>query len=329
MQVALSSVVFTGSATDSINQIANGFLLPRLQAKQNVWVSRAEHHANYLPWQQVCAKAGATLRIIELNALGELDLANTPELFSNKTAMIAITHTSNVLGVVNDVKAICESAASFDIPVLVDAAQALVTHKIDVNKINCDFLVFSAHKMFGPTGIGLLYIAPERIEQLEPTRLGGGMVDFAADKIADTVFTEAPQRFEAGSPNLVGAVGFAASCDFVDALKQDNAKKHIETLASSLFAALELFKNIIIVSSKRHLNSGIVSFYHNEIHAHDLAQILGDNDIAVRAGHHCAQPLLSHLGVSSTLRMSISVYNTQHDIDATIEALKLAEAVFA
>jgi cysteine desulfurase/selenocysteine lyase len=189
--------------------------------------------------------------------------------------------------------------------------------------------VFSAHKMFGPNGIGLLYIAPELLHEVQPVRLGGGMVDFAADSIADTIWSEAPHRFEAGSPNFVGAIGFASACDFVESLGQAKIKAHIGELASTLYQALSHYPNLHLVSSTEHLSSGIVSFYHDVIHAHDLAQIMGDSGVAVRAGHHCAQPLLRHLGVSSTLRISISVYNTNDDINAAINALEYAQKVFS
>ncbi len=322
------SVIFTASATDSINQVAQGFLLPSLQPGQNVWVTRMEHHANYLPWQDVCEKSGANLRIIELNSTGELDLARHPDIFSDNTAMIALTQTSNVLGIINDVKGICERAKKMGIPVLIDAAQSVVSNTLNVCELGCDFLVFSAHKMFGPNGIGLLYIARQQLNQVQPLRLGGGMVDFVADNIADTIWSEAPQRFEAGSPNLVGAIGFAAACDFVESLGQGNIKAHMEELATILFQALSQNPKLHLVSSSKHLSSGIVSFYHDVIHAHDLAQIMGDSGVAVRAGHHCAQPLLRHLGVSSTLRISISVYNTKEDIKAVLNALTKAEEVF-
>lgn len=324
-----ASVIFAGSATDGINQVAQGFLLPRLKPGQNVWVTRMEHHANYLPWQRVCEKSGANFRIIELTDKGELDLDRHPDIFSNSTAMIALTQTSNVMGVTNNVKAICERAKQKNIPTLIDAAQSVVSNTINVRELGCDFLVFSAHKMFGPNGIGLLYIAPEQLNEVQPLRLGGGMVDFVADSITDTIWSEAPHRFEAGSPNFVGAIGFAAACDFVESLGQANIKAHIGELAIYLYQQLSHFPNLHLVSSAKHLSSGIVSFYHDVIHAHDLAQIMGDSGVAVRAGHHCAQPLLRHLGVSSTLRISISVYNTVDDINAAVNALAHAEEVFA
>ncbi len=327
------SCVFTSGATESINHVAQGFLLPRLKPGQAVWVTRMEHHANFLPWQAVCEQAGAHLHIIELNEDGELALDKYPELFGDNTAMIALTHTSNVLGVVNNVEAICRQAQQNNIPVLLDAAQAMTSHKIDVSALACDFLVFSAHKMFGPNGIGLLYISDKRIAQMQPTKLGGGMVEFTGDSMAQTSFAEAPHCFEAGSPNLASAIGFAAACDFVCALEQDKIKQHIEALALTFHHALSnnphLKHSIRVVSPIKHAASGIISFYHEVIHAHDLAQIMGDANVAVRAGHHCAQPLLRHLNVSSTLRISLSAYNTEADIQAAIRALERAHEIFS
>ncbi|MFC4701228.1 aminotransferase class V-fold PLP-dependent enzyme [Glaciecola siphonariae] len=324
-----ASIIFNASATDGINQIAKGFLLPRLSAGQNVWVTRMEHHANYLPWLFVCDKAGANLRIIELSDNGELDIDGAHGLFADNTAMIALSHTSNVLGTNNDVYALCKKAREHDIPILIDAAQAMVTHSLDVESLSCDFLVFSAHKMFGPTGIGLLYIAPHRLGDVQPLRLGGGMVDFTADTFAQTIWSEPPYCFEAGSPNLAGAIGFAAACEFVNAIGQHQAKQYISSLALQLYQALLDFDRVKLLTPLKHVSSGIISFYHDDIHAHDLAHIMGDAGVAVRAGHHCAQPLLAHFNVNSTVRASISVYNTPEDIVALITALRHAQTVFA
>lgn len=325
----LASTIFTGSATESINLVAQGFLRPRLHAGLTVWVTRMEHHANFLTWQQVCKQTGAALRIIELNDKGELDIKNAAGLFGKQTALIALAYTSNVLGTTNNVQEICAQAKQYNIPVLVDAAQALVSNKVDVQTMGCDFLVSSAHKMFGPNGIGLLYIKPEQLPNVNPTKLGGGMVDFVGDDYTNTQFTEAPYKFEAGSPNLSGAAGFAAACKFIDELGQNVIKAHIKNLATLLYKGLSDYEKVIIVTPKQHLSSGIVSFYHTQIHAHDLAQIMGDNNVAVRAGHHCAQPLLTFLQVAATVRISISIYNTENDIQKALIAIANAQEVFA
>jgi cysteine desulfurase/selenocysteine lyase len=249
-------------------------------------------------------------------------------LFGQKTAFIAVTHTSNVMGTTNDVQSICDQAAAANIPVMIDAAQAMVSNRLNVTELNCAFVAFSAHKMFGPNGIGLLYIAPGYLSDVQPVRLGGGMVDFVAETIADTTWSEAPHCFEAGSPNLPAAVGFAAACDFIDSLDQPIIKQHFLELGSYLYQQLAEFDGLTIVTPQAHLSSGIVSFYHDQIHAHDLAQILGDEGVAVRAGHHCAQPLLQYLNTSSTLRVSCSVYNRREDMDRVVTALRKAEEIF-
>ena len=323
------SLVFTASVTDSINLIANGFLKKRLKPGDIVWTTRMEHHANYLPWLQVCSETDAELRIIELTAEGELDLENARGLFGEKSALIAVTHTSNVLGTQNDVKQICEKARLKNIPVLVDAAQAMVSNQVNVTDLDCAFFTFSAHKMFGPTGIGALYIAPDYLEQVEPFRLGGGMVDFVTDDIATTQWTEVPQRLEAGSPNYSGALGFAAACDYIRQFKHEDIKAHLYELTTMLCDYLTAFDDVVVVTPDAHLSSGIVSLYHREIHGHDLAQILGDEGVAVRAGHHCAQPLLDYLNTSSTLRVSFSIYNDSRDVLAVVMALRKAEELFA
>ena len=322
------SVIFTTSATDSINQVADIYLSNTIKAGQTIWVSRMEHHANFLPWQALAQRANATLKIIELTKDGELDLSRHPELFSEQSALIAVTHTSNVLGVQNNIQSICKQSKAFNIPVLVDAAQAMVSNHINVAELDCDFLVFSGHKMFGPNGIGVLYISPSRLADCQPSRLGGGMIDFIGETFSDNVWSEAPLCFEAGSPNLPGAVGLAAACDFIDSIGQDNIKRHLSSLSSALYDDLLSFPGVQIVTPPDHLSSGIISFFHKDIHAHDLAQILGDNHVAVRAGHHCAQPLLDYLQTSSTLRVSVTLYNSTADVQQLINALRAAEELF-
>ena len=322
------SVIFTASATDSINQITQIYFADHIKPGQTIWVSRMEHHANFLPWQALAQQCDAQIKIIELTEDGELDFDRHPELFSTNSAVIAVTHTSNVIGTQNNIVEICQKAKAYDIPVVIDAAQAMTSNEINVADLGCDFLVFSGHKMYGPNGIGIMYIEPEKLTQCRPARVGGGMVDFVGDSFADNEWTEAPQMFEAGSPNLPAAVGLSEACHYINKLGKAEIKAHIKHLAKYAYEQLSLFENIIFASNPKHAASGIVSFHHKEIHAHDLAQILGDNNVAVRAGHHCAQPLLSHLQTSSTLRISCTIYNDTQDIDRAIEALKLAEEIF-
>jgi cysteine desulfurase/selenocysteine lyase len=321
-------LVFTRSATEAINMVASGWLQPRLQSGDVVWVSRMEHHSNYLPWQRVCQQQGAELRIIELAGDGKLDLEATPELFSERTKFIAVTHVSNVLGIENPVAALCAMANQHDIPILVDAAQSVSHLEIKVAAMCCDFLAFSAHKMFGPTGIGLLYGKAERLAGMAPFQVGGGMVDTVGIGNAPSQWTGIPACFEAGSPDMPGAVGFAAAADYLTSLGLWRVQKHTASLTRLAAERLLTIEGISLLPHAELPASGIVSFTHRDLHPHDIAQIAGESGIAIRAGHHCAQPLLNHLGLAATARASFSIYNDESDVEALIAAIVSAEKVF-
>jgi cysteine desulfurase/selenocysteine lyase len=316
-------VVFTRSATEAINLVATGWAGTRLEPGDRVWVSRMEHHSNYLPWQRVCRESGAELRIIPLDAAGELDLAAADGLFDARTRLIAVTQVSNVLGVVNPVADICARAARHSIPVLVDAAQSVGHMPVDVQSLGCDFLAASAHKMCGPGGIGLLYGRGERLAETEPALLGGGMVDQVRDD--DSQWADIPARFEAGSPNLAGAVGFAAAADYLDAIGRQAIADRERELAGSAFDLLSAIDGIEFYPASRAAGrSGILSFNLEGVHPHDIAQIAGEHGVAIRAGHHCCQPLMRQLGVSSTARASFAFYNNDEDVAALAAALREA-----
>lgn len=322
-------LVFTRSATEAINMVASGWLQPRLQAGDIVWVSRMEHHSNYLPWQRVCQQQGAELRVIELAEDGQLDLEGAPELFSKGSKLIAISHVSNVLGIENPVAALCATAKQHDIPVLVDAAQSVSHLELDVADMDCDFLAFSAHKMFGPTGIGLLYAKAERLAEMAPFQVGGGMVDIVGIGTAPSQWTGIPSCFEAGSPDMPGAVGFAAAADYLTSLGLGVVRKHIASLTRLAAEQLLSIDSVSLLPHAALPCSGIVSFTHRDLHPHDMAQIAGESGVAIRAGHHCAQPLLNHLGLAATARASFSVYNDESDIESLIAAIRSAEKVFS
>jgi cysteine desulfurase/selenocysteine lyase len=321
-------LVFTRSATEAINMVANGWLEPRLQAGDLVWVSRMEHHSNYLPWQRVCRRKGAELRIIELTKDGQLDLEGTPQLFSARTRLIAIGHVSNVLGVENPVAAISTLANQRGIPVLVDAAQSVSHLALDVSTMNCDFLAFSAHKMFGPTGIGLLYGKAERLAEMEPLQVGGGMVDIVGVGGERSQWTSVPARFEAGSPDMPGAVGFAAAAEYLAGLGIGSVRRHVGALTRLAAERLLAIDGVSLLPHAELPSSGIVAFTHRDLHPHDIAQIAGESGVAIRAGHHCAQPLLASLGLTATARASFSVYNDETDVEALVAAIASAEKVF-
>ncbi len=313
-------IVFTRSATEAINLVASGWAGQRLQAGDEIWVSQMEHHSNYLPWQRVCRDWGASLRVIPLDSSGQLDLDRATGLFGKNTRLIAITQVSNVLGIVNPITKITKLAALNAIPVLVDAAQSVGHMPVDVQSLGCDFLVASAHKMCGPGGIGLLYGKMERLAQMEPLLLGGGMVDQVQSETS--VWTDIPARFEAGSPNLAGALGFAVAANYIRRIGRDQIMKREQELAGMAFEVLSGIDGLDIYgpANSRH-RSGIVSFNIDAIHPHDIAQIAGERGVAIRAGHHCCQPLMQHLNISSTVRASFSFYNNEEDIEALVSAI--------
>lgn len=316
-------LVFTRSATESINLVALGWAQPRLRPGDEVWVSRMEHHSNYLPWQRVCQRTGARLRIIELLSDGALDLENAGDCYGPRTRLIALTHVSNVLGVVNPVREVVEQARSRGIPVLVDAAQSVAHVPVNVVELGCDFLAFSAHKMCGPTGIGALYAKPEHLDGMEPLLVGGGMVDEVGE--SRSRWAPSPGKFEAGSPNLAGAVGFAAAVDYLVGVGMERVHAHVQNLTQQALHALTSISGVEIYGSRDAIAcAGIVAFNLTGIHPHDVAQLLAERGVAIRAGHHCCQPLMRHLGVPATARASFALYNRPADVHAFMEAVQWA-----
>lgn len=321
-------LIFTRSTTESINMVAQGWLRPRLNKGDQVWVTRMEHHANYLPWQALCYERGAQLKIIELKQDGSLDLDNCSGLYDSNTKLIAVTHVSNVLGIVNPIKEICMKAAEQGIAVLIDAAQSVGHIPVDVTDLDCDFLAFSAHKMFGPTGIGALYAKADRLEEMEPLLLGGGMVDSVNEN--DCIWMPYPAKFEAGSQNLADVLGFAAAVNWLSEVGIAAMHAHVSGLTQYALDSLSKLNGIEIYGPRDATQrSGIVSFNLNDVHPHDVGQIAGERGVAMRAGHHCCQPLMQHLGVAATARVSFAPYNDHDDIDALVDAITTAQKMFA
>jgi cysteine desulfurase/selenocysteine lyase len=286
-----------------------------------------EHHANLLPWQRVCRERGAELRVIELGEDGSLDWQAAAGLFDSRTRLISLCHVSNVLGIENPVQAVCARASAEGIPVLVDAAQSVAHTRVDATALGCDFLAFSAHKMYGPTGIGALYAKPARLEEMEPLLVGGGMVDQVT--MAAASWAKSPERFEAGSPNLAGAAGFAAAVEYLTGLGMDAIHAHVSRLTRQAVAALAEVPGLRLIPERSVERSAIVSFVIDGVHPHDLAQVAGEQGVALRAGHHCCQPLMRHLGVAATTRASVAVYNSAADIEALLRAIDTARRLFA
>lgn len=320
-------LIFTRGTTESINLVALGWARRNLAPGDQIWVTAMEHHSNYLPWQAVCRESGARLRVIECDAAGDLDLAGADGVFDQRTRLIALGHVSNVLGAVNPVQAIVERARESGIAVLVDGAQAAGHMPVDVAGLGCDFYAFSAHKMYGPSGIGALYVAADRAAELEPMLLGGGMVEEVGE--TESTWLPGPAKFEAGSPNLAGAAGFSAAVDFVHEHLPDSAARHAVRLAGVAAEGLRAINKVTCygppVETRR---AGIVSFNVDGVHPHDVAQVAAEHGVAVRAGHHCCQPLMRRLGVPATVRASFAPYNTADDVDALIEAIRDAKRIF-
>lgn len=324
---APEQLIFTRSATESVNLVAQGWARHRMQPGDEVWVSRMEHHANYLPWQAVCKETGAVLKIIECDAQGRLDLDQAWGPFGERSKLIALCHVSNVLGTINPVASIVDRAREAGIPVLVDGAQAAGHLAVDLEELGCDFYAFSAHKMYGPTGIGALVAARRRLDEMQPLLYGGGMVDVVGE--LESQWMPAPAKFEAGSPNLAGAVGFAAAADFVREELFSGAEQHLAGLVETSILGLRELSDVTVYgplnASER---SGIISFNIAGVHPHDVAQVAAEHNVAVRAGHHCCQPLMHRLGESATVRASFAPYNLPSDVEALLTSVKAAQETF-
>lgn len=311
-------VLFTRGTTTGLNWIGR-FAEEILEEGDEVLISIMEHHSNILPWQEACRKTGAKLVYAYLKD-GGLDLEDFREKLTDRTKFVSIAHASNVLGVINPVQEIAQLAHEKGAIVVVDGAQSVPHMKIDVQKLDADFFVFSGHKMAGPTGIGVLYGKEQYLNQMSPVEFGGEMIDFVYEQSA--TWKELPWKFEAGTPNMAGAIGLAAAIDYLEAIGMDAIERHEQDLIAYVFPKLQAIEGLTIYGShdlaKR---SGVISFNLGDLHPHDLATALDYEGVAVRAGHHCAQPLIQYLGVPATARASFYLYNTKEDCDKLVEAL--------
>ena len=312
-------IIFTSGTTDGINLVAQCFALPRLEAGDQLLISAMEHHSNLIPWQQVCLAKKAELKVIPFLPNGELDLQALRDLLNPRVKLLALTHISNTLGSINPIETIIPLAHAQGIPVLVDAAQSIVSHKIDVQALDVDFLAFSGHKLFGPTGTGVLYGKEKWLNEMPPYRFGGEMIrDVTFER---TLFAPIPQKFEAGTPNIAGVATLASAMDFVEDLGQNNIGTHLKRLLQVGMERLATIPGIQFYGEAAH-KSGIISFTLEGIHPHDLATILGQKDICIRAGHHCTQPIMDFYEIPGTVRVSFSVYNVEEDVDKLAKGLR-------
>lgn len=312
------NIGFTKGTTEAINVISRGFLEPRLSKGDNVVVSILEHHANFLPWQEVCQRCGAELRMLHLND-GKLMIDALKKLIDKNTRFVAVTHISNTLGRINPIGDIVDTCHNHQIPVLIDAAQSVCLHPLDVRKLECDFLAFSGHKMFGPMGTGVLYVSNRYIGDINPIIVGGGMIENVS--INDSTYRQFPYNLDAGTPNVQGIIGLGASIDFLTNLDRAAARKYIAKLVDKFVDGIKDVEAITILPYFD-AESGIVSFNVGDIHAHDVAGFLNRDGIAIRAGMHCTQPLLDELNLPATARISFSIYNQETEVDRLIESLK-------
>jgi cysteine desulfurase/selenocysteine lyase len=312
------TIAFTKGTTESINIVAHGFLKKNLKKEDSVVITAMEHHANLIPWQQICIQTGAKLLIIPVNADGELMLEKLDSLLDRNTRMVAVTHVSNVLGTINPIDEIISAAHKKNIPVLIDAAQSASHYRIDVKKWDADFVVFSAHKMFGPMGAGVLYSKEQYAKQIDPFIYGGGSIRNV--EFERTEFLDYPDNLEAGTPNVPSVIGLGVAIDFINQLDLNEIVAHTKKMVTTFKERLKSMDKIEILGCPKNFG-GIVSFNVENIHPHDVAGFLANENIAVRAGHHCAQPLLESMNIPATVRVSFSIYNNEDDVNKTIDSL--------
>jgi len=313
-------IIFTKGTTDSVNLIASS-VTNLIQEDDEILITSMEHHSNIVPWQELCKRTGAVLKIIPINENGELMIDEYKNMVSDKTKLISVVHLSNTLGTINPIEDIIEIAKSYDVITVIDGAQAAGHLPIDVQKLDCDFYLFSGHKIFGPTGIGVLYGKEEILNQIDPYQFGGEMI--LKVTFEETTYNDLPHKFEAGTPNIAGAVGIGASIDFINGIDRDLAHEHEMSLHDYALEQLEDIEGIRIIGNSKN-KSAIISFIVDGIHPHDIGTIINQKGIAVRTGHHCTMPLMDFYGIPGTVRASFSIYNNHSEVEKLIDAIKLA-----
>ena len=318
-------IIFTRGTTESINLVANSFVAPGLQSGDEIVITHLEHHANIVPWQMLCERTGAQLRVAPVNADGAVEADAVIELFTARTVMVAVSAVSNALGTILPLEAIISAAHERDLPVLVDGAQAVPHSDVDVQALDADFFAFSAHKMVGPTGVGVLYGKRALLEAMPPWQGGGDMI--AEVRFDGTTYNELPYKFEAGTPNISGVVGLGAAIDYLSSIGMDRIARYEGILLDYLQARLDEFDDIRIVGRAPH-KAAVASFVMDDVHPHDLGTIVDHYGVAVRTGHHCAMPIMQFFDVPGTARASLAFYNHREDIDVLVEALAIVRKMF-
>ncbi|MBC1545015.1 cysteine desulfurase [Listeria cossartiae] len=323
----VAEIIFTRGTTSAINLVVDSYAEANIEAGDEIVISYLEHHSNLIPWQQLAKRKGAVLKYIELEEDGTISVEQAKKTIGEKTKIVALAHVSNVLGTITPIKEIAAIAHKFGAVILVDGAQAVPHMEVNVVDLDADFYAFSGHKMMAPTGIGALYGKRELLDAMEPTEFGGEMIDFV--ELYDSTWKELPWKFEAGTPIIGGAIALGAAIDYLAEVGLENIHAHEQALASYAIEEMSKIEGITIYGPKdASKRCGLVTFNLEGAHPHDIATILDEDGVAIRAGHHCAQPLMKWLDVSSTARASFYIYNTKEEIDALIDGLKLTKEYF-
>ncbi len=318
-------IVFVRGATEGINLVAQSYGRTHFKVLDEIMISTMEHHSNIVPWQMLADQVGANLRIIPITDDGEIDMDAYQKLFTERTKMVAIAHASNALGTVNPIKEMIRIAHTHDVPVLVDGAQAFPHMPVDVQDLDCDFYVFSSHKAYGPTGIGVLYGKEKLLESMPPYQGGGDMIESVT--FAKTTYNKVPFRFEAGTPDIAGVIGFGVALAYLKNIGMDNIAAHEQELlnyATQKLSAIPELKIIGVAKNK----VGVISFVLKDVHPHDIGTVLDAHGIAIRAGHHCAMPVMERFQLPATVRASFGLYNNTADIDALVTGLQEVQRIF-
>ena len=328
INVRPEEIVFTRNTTESINLIAHSWARSNLKKDDGIVITELEHHSNIVPWQILCQEIGTQLEYVGIDEHGFLDLEHMIQLISSKKVkLVSLSHMSNVLGTIVPIEGIIKVAHEHGIPVIVDGAQSVPHMSVNVKNIDCDFLVFSAHKMLGPTGVGVLYAKKEFLEKMRPFMGGGDMIKEVFK--FHTNYNEVPYKFEAGTPNIADVVGFGAAIDYLEKIGMENIRRHEITLTEYALESILSLKYVTVYGPRdTKYRGGVISFNIADIHPHDLATIMNDHGIAIRSGHHCAQVLMQRLDVPATSRASFYIYNTKEEIDKFVNAIKEAGRIF-
>jgi len=319
-------IIWTAGTTESINIVAHSFLRSRVKPGDEVLITEMEHHSNIVPWQMLRDRTGIVLKVAPIDDYGALDIDAFEALLSDRTRLVSVVHVSNSLGTINPVERIVAMAKARKIPVLLDGAQAVPHTPVDVQKLGCDFYAFSGHKMFGPTGVGVLYGRRELLESMDPWQGGGDMIKHVT--FEKTIYNDLPYRLEAGTPNIAGTIGLGAAIDWLNGIDREAALAHEHALlehATRELAGIDGLRLIGTASPK----AAVISFVLAHAHAHDVGQIVDSDGVAVRVGHHCTQPVMQHFGVPATARASFAYYNTHEDVERLVAAVRRVAEMFA